>query len=142
MASVVLLQLPTSQPEFSALSDLLTTDSTEINWIFSVIVIDGGIKNLSLCKTWDPQVGPDKGRMLDSGKCKLGDNPMRASECESKQRTRGAMSSRPSWHLELPGSIGSDHGLFQLSTKGGVELGDLCVLSVQSQSQHHSPVSG
>lgn len=48
MASVVLLQLPTSQPEFSALSDLLTTDSTEINWIFLVIVIDGGLR-IYLC---------------------------------------------------------------------------------------------
>lgn len=78
--------------------------------------------------------------MLNSGKCKLGDNPMRASE--AGQCTRGPMSSRPSWHLKLPGSAGSDHGLFQLNTKGGVELRDLCMLSVQSQSQHHSPASG
>lgn len=46
---------------------------------------------------------------------------MRANE--AGQCTRGPMSSRPSWHLKLPGSPGSDHGLFQLNTKGGVELG-------------------
>lgn len=98
------------------------------------------IKNLSVCKTLDPQIRPYKGRMLSSGKCKLGDKPMRANE--AGQRARGATSSRPGWHLKLPGSVGSDRGLLQLSTKGGVELGDLCLLSVQNQSQHHSPVSG
>lgn len=65
---------------------------------------------------------------------------MRANE--AGQCRRGAMSSRPSWHLKLPGSVGSGHGLFQLKTKGGVELGALCMLSAQNQSQHHSPVSG
>lgn len=44
MASVGLLQLPISQPELIALSDLLTTDSTEINWIFLVIVIGEGLR--------------------------------------------------------------------------------------------------
>lgn len=48
MASAGLLQLPILQPEFIALSDLLTTDSTEINWIFLVIVIDGGLR-IYLC---------------------------------------------------------------------------------------------
>lgn len=36
------------------------------------------IKNLSVCKTLDPQVRPYKGRMLNSGKRKLGDKPVRA----------------------------------------------------------------
>lgn len=98
------------------------------------------IKNLSVCKTLDPQIRPYKGRMLSSGKRKLGDKPMRANE--AGQRARGATSSRPGWHLKLPGSVGSDRGLLQLNTKGGVELGDLCMLSVQNRSQHHSPVSG
>lgn len=60
---------------------------------------------------------------------------MRADEAGQER----SMSSRPSWHLKLLGS--SDHGLFQLNTKAAVEPGDLCLLSVQNRSQHHSPVS-
>jgi len=95
---------------------------------------------LSACKTRDPQVGPYKGRMLNSGKCKLGDNPVRATE--SRQCERGPNAQQTGPHSEPPGSFSPDRGLCQLNTKGGVKLGDLCMLSVQNQSQHHSPVSG
>lgn len=97
------------------------------------------IKNFSVCKTLDPQVRPYKGRMLNSGKCKLGDNPVRANEAGSVWRCH---EQEARLALEAPWKPRSDRGLFQQSTKGGAELGALCMLSVQNQSQHHSPVSG
>lgn len=48
MASAGLLQFPVAQTEFIASSDLLTTYSTEIKWIFLVIVIDEELR-ISLC---------------------------------------------------------------------------------------------
>lgn len=50
------------------------------------------MKNLSVCKTRDPQVRPYKGRMLKSGKCKLGD--------------RQPQESRWGWAGEVPRAAG------------------------------------
>lgn len=56
MASEGLLQFPISQPEFIVFSDLLTTYSTEIKWIFLLIdvidVIDEGLRIYLCVKRW------------------------------------------------------------------------------------------
>lgn len=124
----------------SSLFGLLTTDSTEINWIFLVIVIDWELRIYPCVK--QETLRPD----LTKAGCWTQENvnwetiPWEQLSHSSVREV--PMSSRLSPRLKLPGSFSSDHGLCQLNTKGGVKLGDLCILSVQNQSQHHSPVSG
>lgn len=112
----------------------------QINWIFLVTVIDWGLR-IYLCVKQET-LRPDRTK----AGCWTQENVSWETTLWEQPRRSDAKgvpaSSRTSPRVKLPGSLISAHGFCQLNTKGGVKLGDLCMLSVQNQSQHHSPVSG